>query len=128
MTNAGDRAGATTVQLYLRVNTAPVTRPSQQLAGFARVDLAAGEQTRITFAVDASQLAYTNLARDLAVEPARIDVFIGLDAHDRALVGSFDVVGPPRVVGGAERSFLSRSHLASPAPTGSGSNPHGGQS
>ena len=36
------RAGAAVVQLYLRVNTTGLTRPAQQLGGFARVDLGAG--------------------------------------------------------------------------------------
>ena len=85
--NTGDRDGAVVVQLYLRVNTVGVTRPAQQLGGFARVQLAAGEQQRVTFAVDASQLAYTNLARQVAVEPARVDVFVGFDSDDRSLAG-----------------------------------------
>ena len=37
----------------------------------------------MTFRVAATQLGYTNLARDFAVEPARVDVYLGLDAHDR---------------------------------------------
>jgi hypothetical protein len=61
----------------------------------------------VTFEVDASQLAYTNLKRELSVEPARIDVFVGLDSDDRSLQGSFQVTGAPRVVHRAERSFLS---------------------
>jgi beta-glucosidase len=69
--NTGGRDGAVVVQLYRRVNTTGLTRPAQQLGGFARVELAAGEQRRVTFEVHASQLAYTNLAREVAVEPAR---------------------------------------------------------
>jgi beta-glucosidase len=107
ITNTGDRSGAAIVQLYLRVNTTTVTRPAQQLGGFLRLELAAGEQARIAFDVDATQLAYTNLDRDLAVEPARIDVFVGLDSDDRALNGSFAITGEPRILDGAERSFLS---------------------
>jgi beta-glucosidase len=126
VTNTGDRAGATVAQLYLRINTAPVTRPAQQLAGFARLELAPGEQARMTFAVDASQLAYTNLARHLAVEPATVDVFIGFDAHDRSLRGSFAVTGQPRVVNGAERSFLSEVGVAEPANAPSYSHHHPG--
>src|SRR5215207_3799615 len=89
--NTGDRDGAVVVQLYLRVNTVGVTRPAQQLGGFLRVQLAAGEQQRVTFAVDASQLAYTNLSRQVAVEPARVDLFVGFDSDDRSLEGSFHV-------------------------------------
>jgi Fibronectin type III-like domain len=105
--NTGSREGATVVQLYLRVNTSGVTRPAQQLAGFARVDLEAGAAQRVTFRVAATQLGYTNLARDFAVEPGRVDVFLGLDAHDRQLQGSFEVVGEPRLLASGERSFLS---------------------
>jgi beta-glucosidase len=108
ISNTGGRDGAVVVQLYLRVNTSGVTRPAQQLGGFARIELAAGEQRRVRFEVDASQLAYTNLAREMAVEPAHVDVFIGLDSDDRSLEGSFEVCGAPRVVPGVERSFLSR--------------------
>ncbi len=109
--NTGGRSGAVVVQLYLRVNTFGVSRPAQQLGGFTRVELATGEKQRVTFAVDASQLAYTNMAREIAAEPARVDVFIGLDSDDRSLVGSFQMLGNPRVVRGAERSFLSTTNL-----------------
>ncbi|MEV4016848.1 glycoside hydrolase family 3 N-terminal domain-containing protein [Nonomuraea angiospora] len=107
VTNTGDRDGATVVQLYLRVNTSGVTRPAQQLGGFARVELAAGQARRVTFRVAATQLGYTNLARDFAVEPARVDCFVGFAADDRRLEGSFDVGGEARTLKSAERSFLS---------------------
>ncbi|BBH63319.1 beta-glucosidase [Actinoplanes sp. OR16] len=107
VTNTGDRAGATVVQLYLRVNTTGGTRPAQQLGGFARVELAAGQSRRLTFTVAATQLGYTNLARDFAVEPAGVDVFVGFDAADRRLTGSFEVVGTTRVLKSSDRSFLS---------------------
>jgi beta-glucosidase len=105
--NTGGRDGAVVVQLYLRVNTVGVTRPAQQLAGFARAELTVGEERRVAFQLDASQLAYTNMAREMAVEPARVDVFVGLDSDDRSLEGDFLVLGDPRIVPGAERSFLS---------------------
>jgi beta-glucosidase-like glycosyl hydrolase len=107
ITNTGTRAGAAVVQLYVRVNSIGVTRPAQQLAGFTRVELAAGERRRVTFTLDASQLAYTNAVRELAVEPAHVDVVVGLDSDDRSLRGGFDMIGAPRVVNGANRSFLS---------------------
>ncbi|XVU27892.1 glycoside hydrolase family 3 N-terminal domain-containing protein [Actinoplanes sp. CA-054009] len=112
LTNTGDRDGATTVQLYLRVNTSGVTRPAQQLGGFARVELAAGQSRRVTFRVAASQLGYTNLARDFAVEPARVDLFAGFDADDRRLTGSFELTGTARVLKSADRSFLSEVVIA----------------
>jgi beta-glucosidase len=111
VSNTGDCAGATVVQLYLRINTSGVTRPAQQLAGFARVDLDAGTSRRVRFRVSATQLGYTNMARDFAVEPAGVDVYLGLDAHDRQLEGSFKVTGAPRILSSAERSFFSEVDL-----------------
>ncbi|WP_432995502.1 glycoside hydrolase family 3 N-terminal domain-containing protein [Dactylosporangium sp. CA-233914] len=107
ITNSGARAGTAVVQLYLRVNTTGVTRPAQQLAGFARVTVPAGAARRVSFQVAAAQLGYTNMARNFAVEPARVDLFVGLDAHDRRLEGSFQLIGPARLLTSAERSFLS---------------------
>lgn len=107
VTNTGDRDGAAVVQLYLRVNALGVTRPAQQLAGFARAELAPGQSRRLTFRVDATQLGCADLAGDFAVEPAGIDVFLGLDAHDRRLAGRFELIGQRRVLASAERSFLS---------------------
>ena len=106
VTNTGAVHGAAIVELYLRVNTSGVTRPAQQLAGFCRVALAAGQSRRITFEVAAAQLGYTNLAREFAVEPAPIDYFLGFDSDDRRLTGRFEVVGKPRVLASADRSFL----------------------
>ena len=34
-------------------------------------------------------------------------VYLGLDAHDRQLQGSFELTGAPRILSSAERSFLS---------------------
>jgi hypothetical protein len=108
VSNTGRVGGAAVVQLYLRVNTSVVTRPAQQLAGFFRVELAAGESRRIIFQVAAGQLGYTNVARDFAVEPALVEFFLGFDSDDRRLQGSFELVGKPRVLASAERSFLSQ--------------------
>src|SRR5262249_50914500 len=47
VTNAGERSACEVVQLYVRDLVASVTRPVKQLAGFARVPLAAGESRRV---------------------------------------------------------------------------------
>ena len=58
--NTGQRPGAEVVQLYLGTRTAGVTRPAQQLGGFARIQLDPGESQRITFTVSARQLGHSN--------------------------------------------------------------------
>jgi Glycosyl hydrolase family 3 C-terminal domain/Fibronectin type III-like domain len=116
VTNTGSVDGAVVVQLYLRVNTSGVTRPAQQLAGFSRVDLAVGQSRRIAFHVAATQLGATNVARDFAVEPAKVGYFLGFDSDDHRLQGKLELVGKPRVLASSERSFLSRTTI-SPAWT-----------
>lgn len=109
--NNGDRAGTTVAQLYVRVNTAGATRPAQQLAGFARIELPASTSATIEFTVDAAQLGHTTLAGDFAVEAATVDWFLGFDAHDRRLSGSAEMIGTRRPLRSDERAFLSASAL-----------------
>lgn len=112
ISNTGQVAGAAVVQLYARVNTTGgVTRPAQQLVGFSRVELAPQESSQVTFSLAAAQLGHTNAARDFAVEPARVDFFLGLDSDDRRLEGSFQLVGKERVLSSEERSFLSEATI-----------------
>ena len=116
LTNTGELAGATVVQLYLRINTTGgVSRPAQQLAGFARVELAPGEAKELTFAVNASQLGYTNINYDFAVEPAKVDFFLGFSSAELPVHGSFDVTGEARILTSSERSFLSEVTVAAAA-------------
>jgi beta-glucosidase len=106
VTNTGSRAGATVVQLYLRMNSFGVTRPAQQLLGFARVDLKPGESQRVTFTVDATQFGHTNLTYQFGTEPATGSFFLGFDAHDHRLTADFEVVGEPRILGSSQRVFF----------------------
>jgi hypothetical protein len=94
--NAGARDGEEIVQLYLRDPIASVTRPVQQLRGFARVALAAGTSARVVFRVHADLCSFTG--RDLAriVEAGRIEVSIGASSADVRLAGHFELTGPVR--------------------------------
>ena len=107
ITNTGDRTGVAIPQLYLRHNTVGVSRPAQQLGGFARLNLESGESARVTFRVDATQLAYTNLAREFAVEAAPLDLYVGFGADDRQAEAAITMSGPSRVISSAERVFFS---------------------
>lgn len=94
--NAGSRDGEEVVQLYLHDPIASVTRPVQQLRGFARVALAAGAAARVAFRVhaDLSSFSGPDLAR--IVEPGRIEVAIGASSADLRLRGAFTLDGPLR--------------------------------
>nr|WP_231379370.1 fibronectin type III-like domain-contianing protein [Candidatus Solirubrobacter pratensis] len=97
--NAGDRAGAEVVQLYIGDPVAQVTRPVLQLAGFSRVEHAPGERARVTFRLHADRTAFTGVDLRRIVEPGRIDVLIGASCEDIRGRLSFRLTGGTRVVG-----------------------------
>ena len=63
LTNTGQRDGEEVVQLYFSDSVASVTRPVTQLLGFARVPLAAGSSSQVTFTVHADRLSFTGRGR-----------------------------------------------------------------
>lgn len=80
VTNTGDRAGATVVQLYLNQPMASVSRPVKMLRGFVRVDLKPGESRVVSFPITDDDLAFYNQQMKRVVEPGKINVYIGLDS------------------------------------------------
>jgi beta-glucosidase len=89
--NTGHRAGDEVVQLYLHDELAPVARPVIQLAGFARVHLAPGEEREVAFPVDASQLAVLDSTLHRVVEPGAYRIMIGASSVDIKLRGGLVV-------------------------------------
>ena len=82
-------------------------RPALQLAGFARIELDPQETKSVTFTVPASLLGYTNIDNEFVVDPGPVRWFLGFDADDHVLQGSFELVGDIRHLSSADRSFLS---------------------
>lgn len=107
VSNSGGRDGVAIPQLYLRPTGLGVSRPAQQLAGFARIPLAAGASARLEFTIDAAQLGYTNLANEFVVDPGEVGLFIGLDADDKAVSAIISLTGPQRPLRASERVFRS---------------------
>jgi beta-xylosidase len=99
ISNNGDRAGTEVVQLYLGDPVAQVTRPVQQLAGFARVLLEPRGKARVRFALDADRTAFVGLDLRRIIEPGEIVISIGSSSADVRLTGSFWLTGAVRVVG-----------------------------
>jgi beta-glucosidase len=75
ITNAGPYDGAAVVQLYVGVTDSAFSRPQRRLAGFKRVELAAGESETISLPIDEAALAIrangTWLIED---KPLRVEV------------------------------------------------------
>jgi len=91
--NTGACAGDEVVQLYARYLASGVKRPLQQLVGFRRVTLAAGEKQTVTLPLDVRELAtWDATAQRFVVEPGQIEVRIGRSSRDIELTTTL-VVG-----------------------------------
>ena len=62
VTNTGERAGSTVVQVYVRPIDAAVDRPDRELRGFAKVHLDPGASTTVTIALDRRAFAHWDVA------------------------------------------------------------------
>lgn len=92
--NTGKVTGSEVVQLYTHFNGAHVTRPNKQLQGFARVDLAPGEQKMVTFQLACAQLGYYNEEMEFVVEPGTLDVLAGTSSENLPLRAQVKLTGP----------------------------------
>lgn len=91
--NTGSVAGDETVQLYQSFEGAHVVRPNQQLAGFKRVQLEAGEGCRVTFHLDLAQLGYYNENMEFVVEPGKLNLMIGTSSEKADFIASVKLIG-----------------------------------
>lgn len=96
--NAGDRAGAEVVQLYLHDPVASVVRPVQRLVGFARVELAPGEAADVRFDVPADLASYTSRPGERIVEPGAIVLSLGRSSADLPFAHELTLTGGVRAV------------------------------
>lgn len=82
VTNTGPRVGATVVQLYARVDAAPVVRPVRQLLDFKRVQLAPGEAVEVRLSAPVTRLAYTGLDGARRAPDGPVTLSVGLASDD----------------------------------------------
>ena len=81
VTNTGSRAGAETVQLYIRDVKSSVERPYKELKAFRKVFLQPGETQQVSLTVDQSALSYyDDKAAAWTVEPGAFEALIGPSA------------------------------------------------
>ena len=75
--NTGSVAGTEVVQLYIRNTAASVEQPVRELKGFARVELAPGEQKHVEFPLGFVELNFYNAEIKQTVEPTTYKIWIG---------------------------------------------------
>ncbi|KAL1515000.1 hypothetical protein AB1Y20_004071 [Prymnesium parvum] len=92
LANTGRVKGAETPQLYLGFPPA-AGEPPQQLKGFKKVELAAGEARRLTFPITPRDRSIWDVGRTAWVEvKGRFIVTVGTSSRDpKALTGSFTI-------------------------------------
>ncbi|HEU4780971.1 MAG TPA: glycoside hydrolase family 3 N-terminal domain-containing protein [Steroidobacteraceae bacterium] len=89
--NSGGVTSDEVVQLYVRDPVATIARPTLELRGFKRFELAAGARKRVTFSLTPEQLAFWSPSGQWLVEAGRIDFWIGASAADLRANGSFEI-------------------------------------
>jgi beta-glucosidase len=90
--NSGSRSGAEVVELYVHDGHSSGDRPVQELKGFQRIALAAGESKDVHFKVDRSAIAfYSTAKKDWVTEPGQFDVLVGSSSRDIRVKGSFSL-------------------------------------
>lgn len=92
--NSGKLAGDEVVQLYVHDELASAARPVIQLAGFARVHLAPGEEREVRFRVGREQLRMLDADLHWVVEPGAVSVIVGGSSRDLRLWGRLLVAAP----------------------------------
>ncbi len=81
--NTGARAGWEVVQVYVHDVASSVFRPEQELRGFAKVWLAAGESTTVEIALARRAFAYWDAsAHGWAVEGGQFEIRVGASSRD----------------------------------------------
>jgi len=94
VTNTGRRAGSDVVQLYGHDVVASITRPTAQLLGYRRLELAPGESATVRFTVPTTRLAFSD--RDLVrvVEPGDVELWVGPSCEARETEVRVRLTGP----------------------------------
>ncbi|YCK79901.1 glycoside hydrolase family 3 C-terminal domain-containing protein (plasmid) [Arthrobacter sp. D3-18] len=85
VTNAGDRAGADVVQIYVAAPQGPVRTPLRELRAFQKVTLEPGESRTLTFELDRRAFAHYDITESRwAVTPGEYSIELGRSSHDIA--------------------------------------------
>jgi beta-glucosidase len=89
--NVGSRPGIETVQLYIHERFAPVSTAVEQLHGFQRVALDAGESKTVSFTLTPEDLMLLDLNMHWSVVPGTFDIMVGSSSANIPLRGTLEV-------------------------------------
>lgn len=81
--NTGSRKGDEIVQLYVSDLKSSLPRPVKELKGFSKVSLNPGEETTVSFVIDADKLKfYDDTRQEWVAEPGVFEAIIGASSTD----------------------------------------------
>lgn len=89
--NIGTRDGDEIVQLYIKDILSSVVRPVQELKGFQRIHLKAGEEKEITFEITAELLEQLDTDLKPIVESGEFRIMIGSSSRDLPLKATLTI-------------------------------------
>lgn len=86
--NAGDREGGEALQVYVHKKNTRISRARQELKGFEKVVLAAGEETEVVIRLDRRSFSYYDEETEAwCVEPGEYEILVGASSRDIRLRG-----------------------------------------
>jgi beta-glucosidase len=96
--NTGDRAGKEIIQLYIRDIESSVIRPVKELKGFEKVDLAPGEEKKVSFKIGKRAFAfYDTDIKDWRVESGDFKILVGKSSAEIVLSTTVSVTSTTAV-------------------------------
>lgn len=110
ITNVGSVAGDEVVQLYVSDCFASRTRPVQELAGFCRVHIKAGDTKSIRFTLLPDQLAFLDQDMRWKIEKGDFSVRIGASSEDTRAEGIFRITADAWI-DGKMRSMIAKAEV-----------------
>lgn len=108
--NIGARDGEEVVQLYGKDLYASMVRPRQELIGFKRVPLKAGESATVEFSFNIDVLAFVGYDKKWLVEKGAFAFFVGGNSKDKRLICSY-TLGETRKVDPNRRTFFAKAEI-----------------
>jgi len=95
VTNTGKREGADVAQIYVSEDRPKVPRPPQELKGFDRVELKAGETRHVTVPLDARSFAWYDVpAKAWHVDAGTFTIRVSRSSADPQLQGTISLPKP----------------------------------
>ncbi len=106
ITNTGDRAGAETIQLYLRDEVSVQMKPEKELKAFQKVFLEPGETKTVTLTLTRESLSsFDEELGKWVCEPGYFTVLVGTSSRNLPLSARFQAVGENPYAYGAETEY-----------------------